>query len=312
MAVTPIAPGHPDYSSTGTSKWIPQIWSTKLVGKFYKQTVFAAICNTDYEGEIKNKGDKVIIRTTPEISIFDYQKGMDLTYSSYESANIEFPIDRGKYFAFPCDDVDKKQADINFLNAWADDAAMRMKIAVDREILAAMYVGIDSNNYGASAGKISGSYNMGTTGTPVGIDRTNVLEYLMATTAVLAEQDVPEEGRWIVIPVWMANLIKQSDLAGADFAGDGTSMLRNGLLGTIAGYKIYQSNNFTTVTDGANTCYHIPFGHPTGMTFAAQMTKTETLRNPRAFGDLIRSLMIYGFKIIRGESIGDLYCYNAS
>ena len=311
MAVTPIAPGHPDYSSSGTSKWIPEIWSSKLVGKFYKQTVFAAICNTDYEGEIKNQGDKVIIRTTPEISIFDYQKGMDLTYSSYESANIELPIDRGKYFAFPCDDVDKKQADVNFLNAWSSDAAQRMKIAIDREVLAAMYVGIDSNNYGTTAGAVSGSYNMGATGAPIAIDKNNVLDYLVDTSAVLAEQDVPEEGRWIVIPTWMANLIKKSDLKDTSLTGDGTSVLRNGMIGTIDGYRIFQSNNFTSVTDGATTAYHVPFGHPTGMTFAAQMTKTETLRNPRAFGDLIRSMMIYGFKIIRDESIGDLYCYKA-
>lgn len=31
MAVFPVAPGHPDYSSTGTSKFIKQIWSAKLL-----------------------------------------------------------------------------------------------------------------------------------------------------------------------------------------------------------------------------------------------------------------------------------------
>jgi hypothetical protein len=309
MPVTPIAPGHPDYSSTGGTKFIPQIWSTKVLGKFYKSTVFAAITNTDYEGEIKNKGDKVIIRTTPEISIFDYQKGMDLTYSSYESTPVELLIDRGKYYGFPCDDVDKKQADIDFINAWSDDASQRLKIAVDREVLAAMYVGIDSNNTGVSAGAVSGSYNMGATGSPVGIDKSNVLDYIVDTGAVLAEQDVPESDRWIVIPTWMANLIKKSDLKDTSLTGDNTSPIRNGMIGSIDGYKIYQSNNFTSVTDGAVTAYHCPFGHPTGMTFAAQMTKTETLRNPKAFGDLIRGLMIYGFKLIRAESIGDLYCY---
>ncbi len=33
--------------------FIPQIWSGKLVEKFYAATVLAAISNTDYEGEIK-------------------------------------------------------------------------------------------------------------------------------------------------------------------------------------------------------------------------------------------------------------------
>jgi hypothetical protein len=311
MAVTPIAPGHPDYSSTGTSKWIPQIWSTKLIGKFYKSTVFADITNTDYEGEIKNRGDKVIIRTTPEISIFDYQKGMDLTYSTYESAPTELVIDKGKYFAFPCDDVDRKQADINYINAWSEDAALRMKIAIDREILANMYTGVHSKNAGTTAGLVSSAFNLGTTGSPVAIDKTNVIDYIVDTGSVLAEQNVPEAGKFIVIPTWMANLIKKSDLKDTSLTGDGTSPMRNGLIGTIDGYKVYVSNNFTSVSDSGKTCYHVPFGHKMGMTFAAQMTKTETLRNPKAFGDLIRGMMIYGYKILRGESIGDLYVYKA-
>lgn len=311
MAVTPHAPGMADYSSTGTSRWIPQIWSTKLIGKFYKNTVFAAISNTDYEGEIRNKGDKVIIRTTPEITIFDYQAGMDLQYSQYESAPIELVIDRGKYFAFPIDDVDKKQADIDFINKWSEDAGQRMKIAIDKEILAGMYSGCHASNVGLTAGLESGGFVLGTTGTPVGIDKTNVIDYIVDCGTVLAEQNVPEQGKWIVIPTWMANMIKKSDLKDASMSGDATSPMRNGLIGTIDGFKIYQSNNFTKVTDGAKSCYHVPFGHPTGLTFAANMTKTETLRNPKAFGDLIRSMMIFGYKVIRPESLGDLYCYKA-
>ena len=41
------AAGHPDYSADGTSKFIPQLWSGKLVTKFYAATVFGDIANTD-------------------------------------------------------------------------------------------------------------------------------------------------------------------------------------------------------------------------------------------------------------------------
>ena len=40
------ASGTPQYSGT----FIPEVWSTKLLVKFYAATVLAAICNTDYEG----------------------------------------------------------------------------------------------------------------------------------------------------------------------------------------------------------------------------------------------------------------------
>ena len=44
--------GYVDYSSTGATgnKFIPQIWSGKLIEKFYPQTCLSEIANTDYEG----------------------------------------------------------------------------------------------------------------------------------------------------------------------------------------------------------------------------------------------------------------------
>jgi hypothetical protein len=240
---------------------------------------------------------------------------MDLEYSTYESTTIELDIDRGKYFAFPVEDVQKKQADINFINAWSEDAAMRMKIVVDRDILASIFTGIHAKNKGTAAGLESGGYNIGTAAAAVGIDKANVIEYIQMTAAVLSEQNVPESQRWIVIPGWMGFLIKTSDMKNADMMGDDKSLIRSGLIGSIDGYRIFVSNNFTPVADtvGGVACsaYHVPFGHPSGLTFAAQMSKTETLRNPKAFGDLIRGLMIYGYKLIRTESVGDLYCYKA-
>ncbi len=46
MAVYPVAAGLTSASGTYT----PEIWSGKTLVKFYTATVFAAICNTDYEG----------------------------------------------------------------------------------------------------------------------------------------------------------------------------------------------------------------------------------------------------------------------
>jgi hypothetical protein len=63
----------PAYSgNAATGSFVPEIWSGKLIEKFYAATVLAAIANTDYEGEIKSQGDKVKIRTKPTITIRDY------------------------------------------------------------------------------------------------------------------------------------------------------------------------------------------------------------------------------------------------
>ena len=62
-------------------------------------------------------------------------------------------------------------------------------------------------------------------------------------------QNVPEDGRWAVIPAWMASLIKRSDLKQAYLTGDSVSPLRNGKLGMVDRFTLYVSNNLSSVTD---------------------------------------------------------------
>jgi len=260
--------------------------------------------------EIKNQGDTVIIRQTPDMTINDYQKGQKLNYERPESTAIELTIDYGKYFAFTCDDIDKYQSDIKLMNKWSDDAGEQMKIAIDSTVLDTISVSSDLNAYnkGATAGKITGSFNLGASGAPAQITKANVLEYIIDCGTVLDEQNVPETGRWIVIPAWFANLLSKSDLKDASMLGESTSVLRNGRLGIIDRFTIYRSNNLYSATDGSYTAYSVLFGTNAAITFAAQMTKMETLRAESTFGDLIRGLNVFGFKIIKSEALGLLYC----
>ena len=84
---------NPAYSGT----FIPEIWSGKLIEKFYATTVLAAISNTNYEGEIKNQGDKVNIRTRPTVTIRDYAIGQSLLVERPSSNILTLLIDKGKY-----------------------------------------------------------------------------------------------------------------------------------------------------------------------------------------------------------------------
>src|SRR5271166_5708777 len=151
----------PDYSGV----FIPQIWSGKLVEKFYKATVLAAISNTDYEGEIKNCGDTVNIRTRPTITVSDYQVDMDLAVQRPSSNLVVLQINNGKYFNVALDDVMEVQSDIDLMNIWAQDAAEQMKISVDTSVLSYLSTTTDiaSTNYGATAGAITAAINLGTT-----------------------------------------------------------------------------------------------------------------------------------------------------
>ena len=292
----PVAAGRPNYSGN----FISEIWSGKLIENFYDTTVLAAISNTNYEGEIRRMGDTVNIRTTPEITIKTYVKGQTLSVENPDRPKIQLVIDKGEYFACVEDDVDKVQSDINLMDTWSKDASERMKIKIDQRVLTDILPDISALNKGATAGRISGNIDLGTTGTPVAVTKTNVLEYLVDLGTVLDEANAPESDRFVVIPAKMAGLIKKSDLKDASLTGDSVSVLRNGRLGMIDRFTVYMSHNLNVATGGK---FSIIAGHKMGFTFASQMTEMETLRSEATFGNVIRGLQVYGYKVVKPEAL---------
>jgi len=291
----PVAAGGAAYSGN----FIPEIWSAKLIENFYDATVLAAISNTDYEGEIKSMGDTVNIRTTPDLTIRSYEKGMTLTVERPDKPKIQLVIDQGEYFAAIEDDVDKVQSDINLMDTWAKDASEKMKIKIDQNVLVGMLPGVAAVNKGATAGRISGDINLGTAVAPLAVDKTNVLDLIVDMGTVLDEANAPEAGRFLVVPAKFAGLVKKSDLKDASISGDGTSILRNGRLGMIDRFTVYVSHNLN-VNGGV---FDIIGGHKMGLTFASQMTEMESIRAETTFGNIIRGLQVYGYKVTKGEAL---------
>jgi len=304
----PVVNGGVSYSGT----FIPEIWSKKLIEKFYDTTVLTAISNTNYEGEIKSEGDKVIIRTIPTLAINDYESGQNLTLQRPKGTKVELLIDKGKYWAAIIDDVQAIQRDIVAMNMWSQDASEQMKINIDTQVLGSIVPDISALNKGATAGRISGNINLGVTGTPVGVTKANILDLILNMGQVLDEQNRPETGRFLVLPYWATTLLKLSDIKDASLTQDGSSPLRNGRVGMIDRFTIYTSNNLSHVTDGANEAFDFIAGVKQGLTFASQLVKTETLRAESTFGDIMRGLQIFGFKVIDGDSLVAGYAYNAT
>lgn len=297
----PTSPGRPNYSGN----FIPEIWSGKLIENFYDATVLAAISNTDYEGEIRQYGDTVNIRTTPEITIRSYVKGQTLTVENPDKPKLQLVIDKGEYFACVEDDIDKVQSDINLMDTWSKDASERMKIKIDQRVLTDMLTDIAAANKGATAGEQSASFNLGTNASPLTVTKdgasstTSVIDLLVDMGTVLDEANAPETDRFVVIPAKMAGLIKKSELKDASLTGDSQSIVRNGRLGMVDRFTIYVSHNLF-VSSGK---YNIIAGHKMGFTFASQMTNMETIRSESTFGNIIRGLQVYGYKVVKGEAL---------
>ena len=310
----PIYPVGSAGNNLQTTGFIPEIWSGKLVEKFYASTVLAAISNTDYEGEIKNKGDRVKIRTKPTITIRNYSSDGLLGLDRPTGGSIELYIGNGKYFSLILDDVMEIQSDLNILSMWSDDAAQQLKITVDSDVLGGIVGNMAAANQGLTAGVITGNINLGVQGTPLsvvsknpGVGDIELLDVLMRMGQVLDEQNIPEVGRWVVMPAWAGRMIKQSELRQAYLSGDSVSMLRNGRLGMVDRFTIYISNllpNNSTAPAQFNAGeWPIFAGHAHGLTFASQISKVETLRSELTFGQILRGLQVYGYQVVDGKAL---------
>ncbi len=150
--------------------FIPAIWSGKFVEKFYDATVLGAIASTDYEGEIRNFGDTVNIRTNPSITINAYTTDQVLSVQRPSSNLVSLSINQGAYFNTVLDDVYEIQADVDLLSNWADNASEQMKVYVDTAVLAVASIGnLVANtaatgtgvNMGVGAGRLSQTINLG-------------------------------------------------------------------------------------------------------------------------------------------------------
>jgi len=139
----------------------------------------------------------------------------------------------------------------------------------------------------------------------LGSDGTGVdaLDLLARMAKLLDDQNVPEEGRWVVAPPSFYEELSRSGskLLSVDFnAGQGS--IRNGLVtsGKLRGFSMYKSNNVAATTTATGK---IMAGHISAICTAQTITSTEVIRDPDSFGDICRGLHVFGVKVLRPEAL---------
>lgn len=322
-AVFPVSGGFnttPSYSGA----FIPTLWSGKLLAKFYQNTILSEVTNTDYEGELKNQGDTIRIRLAPSISISDYTAGQSLSYEVPTPIFQDMQVNKGKYFGVQVNDVLAYQSDMNLMNMFTEDAAKQLKISIENEVFFNSFVteGPALKNMGATAGAVSSSYNLGTDVSPIDqANAANILNAILRMSSTLDEQNVPEDGRFLIITPYDRHLLMQSNIAQAYFTGDQSSTIRTGKIGMLDRFTVYVSNLLPRGAAGkalvpglsdpatgaavtnAKARRLMVAGTKHASSFAMTVNKTEPLRNQTDFGDIVRGLAVYGRKVVKPEAL---------
>ncbi len=299
----PTAGGFPNKSGG----YIPLLYATMMLIEFYKATVFGAIATTEYEGQLKQFGDTLRIRTLPDIVSRKYVKGQKLIRQRPDPGFLDLVIDKGEYWSVSTNNLDTKQIDLPYIQKWAEHASITQKVAIDSDVLSNVYAYAHANNCGSTAGANSGAFDMGEAGAPVELSKSTILDWIVDAGTVLDEQNVPDENRWFTLPSWACGMLKKSDLKDASLTGDGKSTLRNGRIGMIDRFEIFRSNNLATTVDDSTNVTNAMFGHKSAIAFASQMTEQRTIDDPDDFGKITEALQAYGYKVVKPEALGHGY-----
>ena len=277
------------------SAFIPEIWSQKLNYMLSKDCVMLQCVNRNWEGEIKNQGDKVKIITPADVAISTLSTS-NITYDELEPTSQDLVIDQKKFFAFKINDVAQVQSNADIMEAHLKNAKKAIEEFQDAYILS-LHTEVDSKNV------------VGDEETAVTLDKSTIYSKFVELALCLKNSNAVSAGvrPWVVInPVIESYLLQSSEFIGAHNVADET--LREGAIGRIAGMDVLVSTNLTDVSGK----YYVLAGTNEAITFASQLSKIESLRDKDSFSDLVRGLYLYGAKVVQPKALAKMIVASAA
>lgn len=267
------------------TNFIPEVWSAAILEALRAKLVFPSLCNRDYEGDIREAGDTVHITGYDDVTVRKYVRGQAITVDDVndkEAAVLE--INQSDYFAFKVNDLDKAQAKADMTGKFTNSAAYNMMKNVETYISNLMDTAVDTPAKTVSVGTPADAYLA-----------------VVEAGRKLDVQNVPDEGRWLVVsPDFYALLLQDSRFIEGTEAGHNT--LLNGVVGQVRGFTVVKSNNVPRKSASPDA-QSILAGTNAAVTFAQQVSQVEAMRMQTDFADMVRGLDLYGAKVIRPECL---------
>jgi hypothetical protein len=262
----------------------PEVWASVLLEAEKNAHVFVGVCNKDFEPMVEG-AESVRINTIGRPTVNSYTG--TITYEAVDTASQVLQLNQKKYIAFKVDDVDRAQAAGNFWTANLNEGAYALSDAKD-QLVAGLYTDV------ATANKVN-------SGSAVGITSGDLaytgLKNLMVE---LDEASAPRHDRWVVVPPWYHGLLLDNNKFVDASASGSTDPLKNGFVGRALGFDVFVSNNVVLVTGDD---YAVLAGSKSAITFADQLQVMEAAKAETFFGDYVRSLHIYGAKVVKPSSL---------
>jgi hypothetical protein len=293
------------YGNLPNGVFTPVIYSKRVLLSLKKTAVVDEVTNTEFQGEISNMGDTVRIIKQPVMTVQSYTRGQILQSQDIIDEDITLVINQAFTCQFYLDDIEVRQSHIDYMNLTADAAAYAIRDKYDSGVLTDMVSGVASANiYGTTSTELNIGFG--------GADDYTPLDILSHLCTALDVANVPDDGKRFLVaaPSFYESLRREdSKLIEAQVIGTGeSSIVVNENLWSkyrVHGFRLYKSNNTpTNATSGNNV---LLAGHTMATATAASILKNEIVRSPSSFGDINRTLFVYGDKVLRGTAMALAY-----
>lgn len=264
----------------------PQLWSDIILDNLDKAQVFGNLANRSFEGQIKGMGTSVKINEVGEVTTAPYSGTVN--YEELNDSDKVLQINQSVYAGVTLDDVDATQSNVELMNKLSQRMAYAISDNID-QYLAGLH---------AEAG-----ITVGGTSSVKEIDSTVAISTITGIGRQMDEKNAPRAGRVMVLPPWF---VEKLVLAKIIRDTDNSATMTNGYLGNYLGFEMYMSNNVVA----SGTSYWLPMFFVKGYTIAhaQQILKVEALRSETSFADKLRTLSVYGAKVLYPNTLGRIYC----
>lgn len=269
-----------------------ELFSSKVNVKLEKQGCYTDIVNRKYEGTIKNQGDRVTFYTIGNLAAADYdpKNPGSITYLNPEGDKHTLVVDQIKVIPFKVGDVQQVQSNLDLVNQYTD------KIAV---------AGGETKDAYIHALAVAGAGSTLNNGTAIAVSEDNAWKTVcqfatkLKRTNAIKSNGLDYSGKRpaLVVTPEFHGVLMQSKQFFANAFGEG--VLKTGQVGHIGIFDVYV-NTINEEEEGEQTIVALTSD---AITYAEQITKTETLRDKDEIGDFVRCLMVYGAEVVNADCI---------
>ena len=287
--------------AVSTGGFTPEIWSEKLNIALDNHGVYNDIVNRNYEGAIKNKGDKVYFYTLGNLTVRDYNPtgtGFNgLTFEDPTGDKLTLEVNQQKYVAYTVDEIEKVQSNIDLVNKHIERMAVAFSQTKD------LYI------HGLATTNATTKRN---TDSALSVSKDNIWGEICAMYAVLARKNAIVNGKdysgkrpALVVTPEIEGIIKQCSQFFANAVG--AEVLRKGQIGTLGGFDVFVDTNITTdktgTGSGASYSQTIVALTSDAISYAEQITETDIIKAENSFHHKVKSLEVYGGVVANPDCI---------